>query len=1240
MLTQGTAREFAETLLQGKIENAYLNLFRFDDPSSSLHSLQRIAATLSGNDKALSVLTRLLLQMSQTSAPDIALVNFEHFLNNQKENKTLLRDLAAEPRSIDTLLILFSGSQFLTTILLRFPQSFAMIKDWQRLAQPKIGDQFFGEAKKVIANKTGRQHIFDALREYQQLEMLKIGASDLFGLWDLQTVTAQLSRLAISLVRICLLAAAKELGMPSGGLAVIAMGKLGGRELNYSSDIDLLFVVDRDDPQYQKLGQLLIKMLAETTAGGFLYRVDMRLRPWGKVGKLVPTLEETLDYFNNNARMWEKQAFVKARMIAGDDNVGLILLRSIRPLIFQLEAEAVRCEAKMMKAKAEEKLKRRNRDQGEIKSGKGSIREIEFICQYLQIKNGAAHPEVRTRNTLDCLARLTGSGLLGQEDYTVLSSGYTFLRSVEHHLQIMHYNQTHSIPKDQLERHVLARRLGFDGKQAASDFWKQYRQHSKAIRARYERIILTPEKFKSAENATDQITDSFHGPTKSPPAGMDAAYAAAFSETEIRLHKTLLDKISDENPVEIDARKEEEYVWTISIVGHDYFGELSLICGLLFVFGLDIVGGSIFTYEPEAVAPPDDGSPPPSGRNRRQMHRRAATGHQRKKIIDVLRCIQLDKSIPPDWQGYKHELKEMVHLLRKKKQAEAHGYIAKKFAETLSRLTVPDSVLLPVNISVDNTASENYTVLFIDATNTHGFFYELTNALALNGIYIARVVVTSVGNRIHDTLYVNDAEGKKILDVVKRRMLRSAIVLVKHFTHLLPQSPNPEAALLNFREFIAQLFLNERWPNELASIASTDVLKGIARLLGVSEFLWDDFLRMQHANLFPLLHDLEALNESKNRKQLRDELQERLKNATSFAQQKHALNEFKDREMFRIDMRYIQQIAPEFWQFSKELSDLADVVIDNAVTLCFENLQKEIGRPLLQDQQVCHYCVAALGKCGGKEMGFASDIELMFVYEGDGVTDGNSGKTNEEFFSALVHLVIRMIHAKRKGIFEIDLRLRPYGKSGNLVVEFDSFRTYFAPGGPAWYYERQALVRMRNISGDPSFCARLMDARDACIFTGEPFDIAAMRAMRERQIRQLVPGGTLNAKFSPGCLADIEFLVQGLQIMHGHDIPELRQTNTRSAFYALAKTGLLDQIDFERLSQAHTFMRRLIEALRMVRGNARDLTVPSPQAEEFLFLARRLGYNPNDGRLQKDLTNHTAYVKQASERLLTETQNR
>jgi glutamate-ammonia-ligase adenylyltransferase len=347
-----------------------------------------------------------------------------------------------------------------------------------------------------------------------------------------------------------------------------------------------------------------------------------------------------------------------------------------------------------------------------------------------------------------------------------------------------------------------------------------------------------------------------------------------------------------------------------------------------------------------------------------------------------------------------------------------------------------------------------------------------------------------------------------------------------------------------------------------------------------------------------------------------------------------ALNAFKDREMFRIDMRHILGHTREFWDFSEELTDLIEVVVKTAFELASQDLRSKHGTPRLADGSIDQMTVVALGKCGGRELGFASDIELMFVYAAEGFTDGADPLAASVFHEKLVQNFLTAIRARQEGIFQVDLQLRPYGKAGSMAVSLDSFKRYYAPLGPAWAYERQALVKLRPIAGDDRLGQVLCALRDEYTYDGSAFDVTAMRAMRERQVRHLVSAGRFNAKYSPGGLVDIEYLIQGLQINHGAGDPALRLTNIRKAMAALHERGILAEDDYTRLHKAHTFFRWLIDSMRVVRGNSKDVTVPVYATEEFAFLARRLKYGNDVQKLRDDLMQYQADVVEMNRRLL------
>jgi glutamine synthetase adenylyltransferase len=1320
----------------------------FADPMALARRLARLARTPAAQAGLTGLWPHLARAVADSASPERSLANFERLAENVPDPATFYRTLTADLRALEMLATLCASSQYLTEILLRHPSLFSSLTDRTTLAQFKSPGQYEAEFRNLAAWDASGPQPLDVLRRFQHQELLRIGACDLYGLMDLASVTAQLSYLADAIVRACLELAGRQCGIAVGEFAVLGLGKLGGCELNYSSDIDLLFISAANATAYTRLGEKLIEALTQATGEGFLYRVDMRLRPWGQVGPLVTTMEGYLTYLKRHARLWEKQALLKARPIAGNLRVAETLLQAARPALFTADHESVRGDVHAMKQQTEASLRSQGRHWGEVKLGEGSIRDVEFVTQYLQLIYGAGRPEILTPNTLTALARLADAGLLSRDDQRVLADGYIFLRTVEHHLQMLDYRQTHTLPQDTAGLAYLARRLGFLGDDTAGRFLIRYDQHSAAIRDVYRRHLIPltysvlsctggPEPGKGAKmmstlpqnakgaavpqdraapiangeavivtggrgqesggnraapiangeavivtgsrgqesggnraapiaNGEAVIGDelpaaSFPPPASSfqfpaishqpsaisyqPPASLhqhlarlSPSYAATFSEAEVSRHAELAGLLNDRHPVEVRVEPLEGGYWRITIVAYDYLGELAVICGLLFSYGLSIVDGHVYTYEPAAA----DGKWQMADGNLQSAIRnlQSSISYSRRKIVDVFTVhfvrgaaeTGAGADMAALWRRYATDLAALLRLLAARRQREAQGELAKRVALTVAGLPGVTPVLHPIDIEIDNEASDRYTILRIGAPDTIGFLYEFSNALALNGVHIAQVAVASIGNRVHDTLYITDAQGRKIVSAEEQRELRAATVLVKHFTHLLPHSPNPEAALLHFHEYLGELFGRPSWPDELASLERPEVLQALARLLGVSDFLWEDFLRMQHENLFPIVADMAGLTVGKSKEQLAAELENTL--ISSPTDWRDRLNAFKDREMFRVDMRHIQGHIHDMAQFSAELSDLAEVVIAAAYRLCEKELRLQFGAPQHADGSLSPMTVCALGKCGGRELGYASDIELMFIYAGGGETTGAKVVIAAEYYDRLVREVVRAIRARREGIFEIDLQLRPYGAAGSLAVPLDSFRRYFVPGGPAWSYERQALVKLRPIAGAPALGEQVITLRDEFVYGPATFDVAALRAMRERQLRHLVTAGTINAKFSRGGLVDVEYIVQGLQIRHGRDNPALRLTNTRVAMAALAEAGIISDENYVRLREAHTFLLRLIDALRVVRGNAKDLTVPATDSEDFAFLARRLGYGDDPLRLAADLTEHLTWVQRLGGRLL------
>jgi glutamate-ammonia-ligase adenylyltransferase len=431
--------------------------------------------------------------------------------------------------------------------------------------------------------------------------------------------------------------------------------------------------------------------------------------------------------------------------------------------------------------------------------------------------------------------------------------------------------------------------------------------------------------------------------------------------------------------------------------------------------------------------------------------------------------------------------------------------------------------------------------------------------------------------------------------------------------------------LRQFNALVRQMLTRPTWTSELTSLDSPVVLETLADLMGVSRFLWEDFLRMQHESLFPLLLDAPALAVARPRDDLRAELERRVDAVSTHEERVDALNVVKDREMFRIDLRHIVGRS-DFATFSRELTDLAEIALATACDLAIEELVPKYGRATLGDGQRCLWCACALGKFGGGELGFGSDLELILVYVDDGRSDGNRSIVNGEYFIYFAQTLLRTLRARQEGIFEIDLRLRPFGRAGAMATSLGGFSDYYSPSGAAEQFERLALVRLRPAAGDLELGARIQAVRDAFVYSGRPIDVANILHLRQRQATELVPRGQVNAKYSAGGLVDVEYYVQATQIAVGAVDRAVRVTSTLDAIQNLVGGGYLNAGRAAELRVTYDLLRRLIDGLRVVRGNAKDLTIPPPDSREFAFLARRLKY-PSSQTLQEEINRRMAFAR-------------
>ncbi len=477
----------------------------FADPRAALANLHALTPDPVDAELLDPFLPRLLKEMSEAPDPDMALNNLER-LAAQGERAALFRLLGSHPGAVHLIAKLGGTSQFLADTLRRRPT----LLPW--LLEPGTMRQWLADELEAELDQSARafdrpEARWNALRRFKYRQLLRIGCRDILGDADLTVTTEELSRMA----DVCLSAAWRwaeadlrhRYGAPWGqdgtstGLAVIGMGKLGGDELNYSSDIDLVFVYGDDGETsggsagrvpngdyFARGARAIVEAIESVTDEGYAFRVDLRLRPEGRMGGVILSLEGYRAYLAERAELWERQALIKARFCAGDAGVAARFFAIVRPFVFRPGVEPdIVAEVRGMKAQIDASLRAKGVERRHVKLGVGGIREVEFLVQALQLLYSGDDPWLRERNSLRAIFRLTERGYLPQSLGRFLGEALVFLRTVEHRLQIVDEFQTHTLPEEPAALARLARRLGSTETPAAArrGFEAEYRRVTRGV---------------------------------------------------------------------------------------------------------------------------------------------------------------------------------------------------------------------------------------------------------------------------------------------------------------------------------------------------------------------------------------------------------------------------------------------------------------------------------------------------------------------------------------------------------------------------------------------------------------------------------------------------------------------------------------------------------------------------------------------------------------------------------------
>jgi len=440
----------------------------------------------------------------------------------------------------DILELLSANSCFLSRSLLKYPEILDYLSQSAEIKKKKPPSVYNREAYNIAGASASAEELQSTLRAYKYKELSRILYRDLMSFESFPGVMEELSDLACAVLGAAVTYFRKELGIENRGeFVVLGMGKLGGRELNLSSDIDLIYLYrDIKDPEpFFKLAESVTKSLSAVTEDGFLYRVDLGLRPGGGKSTVAVTIEGALEHYFYWGDTWERAAMIKARPVAGDFALGDEFIQEIEPFVYKKFLDYASIEnLKDMKTKLDRLQKKRD-----VKLGKGGIREIEFFVQALQLVNGGEIKEIRGRNTLDTLDKLRSTNIIDDEVHEKLGSSYIFLRKVEHYIQLVEERQTHKIPTNPEDIGKLALRSGFKD---LEDFEKNYKEHTDSVSGIYEMLFHEPSrKTQQAGKEFWEVADFLTAGNISEEEALKNLSNLGFThpETAIELFATLLD---------------------------------------------------------------------------------------------------------------------------------------------------------------------------------------------------------------------------------------------------------------------------------------------------------------------------------------------------------------------------------------------------------------------------------------------------------------------------------------------------------------------------------------------------------------------------------------------------------------------------------------------------------------------------------------------------------------------------
>lgn len=441
------------------------------------------------------------------------------------------KKLAKNEGLLSDILTLAAFSPLLATTILQNKSYLAWLNRQRVSTKVRDKEELLESLERfALTNSTLGANVL--LARFRRRELLRIYLRDIRNLGTVAEITEEISHLADAILEYALRQARQELDNRYGApletdakgrvrqaqFSVVALGKLGSNELNYASDIDLLFLYSNDGTTagngsrgavtsreyFIKLAEFIVKIVGEKTGEGAAYRVDLRLRPHGRVGALAISLNDAVNYYQTTARSWERQVLIRSRTSAGDAKIFQTFFRRVETNVFSKDETIENALLNVRLSKEKINLEKISGANFDVKLGAGGIREIEFIAQALQLACGGRDEWLRAAHTLISLSRLADRRYLSEKELTALFEAYEFLRRLEHRLQMENGLQTHSIPNDPEKRFLLAQRMNCAG---LDEFEKNLNSHTTKVQRIFRRVFdeknFAPKAESSAQNTAE-----------------------------------------------------------------------------------------------------------------------------------------------------------------------------------------------------------------------------------------------------------------------------------------------------------------------------------------------------------------------------------------------------------------------------------------------------------------------------------------------------------------------------------------------------------------------------------------------------------------------------------------------------------------------------------------------------------------------------------------------------------------